>query len=184
MTRLQPAHQACLEGDHPYILSPFASTAQRISKLSSNIEMSFMKHMYPVCCLRMIPLCYFTRHWLLKCQLIRILTLPLPQWLPIIPPYRTSPTVITKPGNEPSISYGIDALEENMSLLDPIFRKMSHRKRKAYFAKRSVSSIFFDIVFDYLKSKFLFNSWHLERTWHAIPLTLRLCIHLTYTNTG
>jgi hypothetical protein len=53
-----------------------------------------------------------------------------------LPSQLTSPPVISKPGNEPSISYGIDSLEENMSLLDPIFRKMSHRKRKAYFAKR------------------------------------------------
>ena len=52
--------------------------------------------------------------------------------------------VVSKPGQEPSISYGIDTLEENMNILDPIFSKMSHRKRKAYFVKRFV--IIFNIA--------------------------------------
>lgn len=38
MTRLQPAHQVRLEGDHPYILSPLASTAQKIGESSSSFS--------------------------------------------------------------------------------------------------------------------------------------------------
>jgi hypothetical protein len=58
-------------------------------------------------------------------------------------PYFLSPLVctaqrivISKPGEEPGISYGIGSIEENMSLLGPSFPKMSSHKRKAYFSKK------------------------------------------------
>jgi hypothetical protein len=44
--------------------------------------------------------------------------------------------VISKPGEEPCISYGIESIEENMSLLGPSFPKMSSHKRKVYFSKK------------------------------------------------
>lgn len=37
MSKLQPAHQACLQGNRPHILSPLVSTAQKISTLSLDI---------------------------------------------------------------------------------------------------------------------------------------------------
>lgn len=91
-------------------------------------------------------------------KLVRFfLTLPPPPPPPPPPPHTHSPLpppphcyclihiilVVSKPGQEPSISYGIDTLEENMNLLDPIFSKMSHRKRKAYFVKRYVIELHF-----------------------------------------
>jgi hypothetical protein len=58
-------------------------------------------------------------------------------------PYFLSPLVCTaqkivmnKPGDEPSISYGIESIEENMALLGPLFPKMSSHKRKVYFSKK------------------------------------------------
>ena len=65
---------------------------------------------------------------------------PLSLYLPLSPsPLFAFPiptAVISLPGDEPSISYGIDSLEENMTLLHPSFAKMTSQKRKAFFVKR------------------------------------------------
>ena len=44
--------------------------------------------------------------------------------------------VISRVGEEPSISYGIDQIEENMRILGRQFVDMRSQRRKAFFSKR------------------------------------------------
>ena len=44
--------------------------------------------------------------------------------------------VISRVGEEPSISYGIDQIEENMRILGRQFVDMKSQRRKAFFSKR------------------------------------------------